>query len=65
MNIAELDFQSVVIGYAVGIVLMWSIHTVLFEETIDEEKPKENNLYPNSSVYHGNYPYNLSTSNRE
>ena len=59
MNIAELDFQSVVIGYAVGIVLMWSIHTVLFEETIDEEKPKENNLYPNSSVYHGNYPYNL------
>ena len=50
MNIIEVDFQSVVIGYVVGIALMWSIHTVLFEETIDEEKPKENNTTDNNET---------------
>lgn len=64
MNIVELDFISVVCGYVIGLCLMWSIHTVLFEETLDEsaaERSPENN---GDSVYHWNYPYNLSASYR-
>ena len=31
MSFLELDFASVVIGYAIGVALMWSIHTLLFD----------------------------------
>ncbi len=62
MNIIELDFQSIIIGYVVGLGLMWSIHTVLFEETLDEQAAKRDNQNPDNSVYHWNYPYNHFTS---
>ena len=44
MNIIDLDFQSVVIGYTIGIVLMRSIHTVLFEgeNEIDDQTKRHN-----------------------
>jgi hypothetical protein len=62
MNIIELDFSSVVIGYTIGIALMWSIHTLLFEgEEFDETTQKYNESVRNSP-YSWNYPYDRSTS---
>ena len=43
MNVFTLDFISVIIGYSVGIALMWSIHTVLFEEELDESTTERHN----------------------
>jgi hypothetical protein len=63
MNIIELDFSSVVIGYTIGIALMWSIHTVLFEEQLNDETTERHNEAVRNSPYTWNYPYDSSTSN--
>jgi len=60
MNIVELDFISVICGYVIGLCLMWSIHTVLFEETLDESATERSPEDHGDSVYHWNYPYNLA-----
>ncbi len=60
MNIVELDFLSMIIGYVVGLLLMWSIHTLLFEETLDESAETRSPENTGDSVYHWNYPYNLA-----
>ena len=59
MNILELDFLSVIIGYVVGLILMWSIHTVLFEEEIDDAATNRSPENFRNSIYHWNYPYNM------
>ena len=63
MGVISLDFQSVIIGYTIGIVLMWSIHTVLFEgdNEIDEQTERHNEAVRNSP-YSWNYPYDIPTS---
>ena len=60
MNIIELDFISVICGYVIGLLLMWSIHTLLFEETLDESATERSLENTGDSVYHCNYPYNLA-----
>lgn len=62
MNVFTLDFLSVVIGYSVGIALMWSIHTVLFEEELDEETTERHNEAVRNSPYSWNYPYDIPAS---
>ena len=62
MNIIEVDFLSIVIGYTVGITMMWSLtQTVFHTEVNDDEGTKEGDENIRSSVYHWNYPYNLPT----
>mgnify|MGYP001315175668 CR=1 FL=1 len=63
MNIISLDFSSVVIGYTIGIALMWSIHTLLFEEDGFDETAEKYNESVRNSPYSWNYPYDSSTSN--
>ena len=63
MNIIELDFMSIVIGYTVGVAMMWSLtQTVFYTENENDGKAKRNDENFRSSVYHWNYPYNLPTS---
>jgi hypothetical protein len=63
MNIIELDFMSIVIGYSIGIAMMWSLtQTIFHTEVNDDEETKEGDENIRSSVYHWNYPYNLPTS---
>ena len=62
MSLFPLDFLSVVIGYSVGIALMWSIHTVLFEEELDDETTERHNEAVRNSPYSWNYPYDTATS---
>ncbi len=62
MNIISLDFSSVVVGYTIGIALMWSIHTVLFEEKLDDETTERHNEAVRNSPYSWNYPYDTATS---
>ena len=62
MNIVQLDFLSVIVGYAIGLCLMWSIHTVLFEEEIDEQTAEAHNEAIRNSPYSWNYPYDTGTS---
>ena len=62
MNIVQLDFISVVTGYAIGLCLMWSIHTVLFEEEIDEQATEKHNEAVRNSPYSWNYPYDVTAS---
>ena len=62
MNIIEVDFLSIVIGYTVGVALMWSItQTVFHTEVNDDEGTKESDENFRNSTYHWNYPYNLPT----
>ena len=64
MNIIELDFMSIVIGYSIGIAMMWSLtQTVFHTEVNDDEGTKEGDENIRNSVYHWNYPYDLPTSN--
>ena len=63
MSFLELDFASVVIGYAIGVALMWSIHILLFEEELDESTTKRHDEAVRNSPYSWNYPYDSSTSN--
>jgi hypothetical protein len=63
MNIIELDFLSIVVGYTVGVAMMWSItQTVFHTEVNDDEGTKESDANFRGGFYHGNYPYNLPTS---
>ena len=63
MNIIEVDFMSIVIGYTVGVAMMWSItQTVFHTEVNDDEGTKESDANFRGGFYHGNYPYNLPTS---
>ena len=41
MGLISLDFQSIVIGYAVGIALMWSIHEVLYGDNNNEQRTEK------------------------
>ena len=63
MNIIEVDFLSIVIGYTVGVALMWSVtQTIFHTEVNDDEGTKESDENFRGSTYHWNYPYNLPTS---
>lgn len=62
MSFINLDFLSVVTGYSIGIALMWSIHTVLFEEELDESTTERHNEAVRNSPYSWNYPYDTATS---
>tara|TARA_R100001015_G_C4599920_1_gene154925 strand:+ start:821 stop:1012 length:192 start_codon:yes stop_codon:yes gene_type:complete len=62
MSFINLDFLSVAIGYSVGIALMWSIHTVLFEEELDESTTERHNEAVRNSPYSWDYPYDTVTS---
>lgn len=62
MNIIEVDFLSIVIGYTVGVALMWSVtQTIFHTEVNDDEGTKESDENFRGSTYHWNYPYNLPT----
>ena len=52
MGIISMDFQSIVIGYAVGVALMWSINETLYGDNYDgketdckDTRPKFNRRY--------------------
>ena len=62
MGVISLDFQSVIIGYTIGIVLMWSIHTVLFEGDNEIDEQTERHEAVRNSPYSWNYPYDIPTS---
>ena len=63
MNIIEVDFLSIVIGYTVGVTLMWSItQTIFHTEVNDDEGTKKDDENIRNSFYHWNYPYNNFTS---
>ena len=62
MNVIDLDFISVIIGYTAGLALMWSIHTVLFEEELDESTTERHNEAVRNSPYSWDYPYDTVTS---
>ena len=36
MGIISMDFQSVVIGYAVGVALMWSLNEMLYGDNNEQ-----------------------------
>ena len=61
MNIIELDFLSIVVGYTF---MMWSVTQTVFHTEVndDEGKTKEGDANFRGGFYHGNYPYNLPTS---
>ena len=61
MSFINLDFLSVAAGYSIGIALMWSIHTVLFEEELDESTTERHNEAVRNSPYSWNYPYDTAT----
>ena len=50
MGIISMDFQSVVIGYAAGVALMWSIHELLYGDN-DEQETDCKDI--NSGIHHG------------
>tara|TARA_B100001564_G_scaffold252377_1_gene214511 strand:+ start:168 stop:359 length:192 start_codon:yes stop_codon:yes gene_type:complete len=62
MSFINLDFLSVAAGYSIGIALMWSIHTVLFEEELDEATTERHNEAVRNSPYSWDYPYDTVTS---
>ena len=62
MSFINLDFLSVAAGYSIGIALMWSIHTVLFEEELDDKTTERHNEAVRNSPYSWNYPYDTATS---
>ena len=38
MGLISLDFQSIVIGYAIGIALMWSLNEMLYGITMNRKE---------------------------
>ena len=62
MSFINLDFLSVVTGYSIGIALMWSIHTLLFEEQEYDEQTEKHNEAVRNSPYSWDYPYDTVTS---
>jgi len=72
MNIIELDVASLAIGYVCGTLLCWYLRDMLDakeseyeQENYHEERPEEPSTNYGDSIYHGNYPYNISASNRK
>lgn len=62
MNIIQIDFLSIIIGYTVGIAMMWSLtQTVFHTENEDDKKAKRNDENSRRSIYHWNYPYDMFT----
>ena len=41
MGLISMDFQSVVIGYAIGIALMWSINETLYGDNNEQRTEKD------------------------
>ena len=41
MNIIEVDFQSIVIGYMVGVMLMWSLCNTFYGENNEQRAEKD------------------------
>ena len=41
MGLISLDFQSIVIGYAVGIALMWSLCNTFYGENNEQRAEKD------------------------
>ena len=41
MNIIEMDFQSIVIGYVVGVALMWSLCNTFYGENNEQRAEKD------------------------
>jgi len=50
MGIIEMDFQSIVIGYMVGVMLMWSLCNTLYGDN-NNEKEKQDRAY--SDIWRG------------
>jgi len=44
MGLISMDFQSIVIGYAVGVALMWSINETLYGDN-NEERTETDSEY--------------------
>ena len=60
MNFIQLDPASLAIGYVCGTLLCYYIMEMFHaKESEYDNESKKGNFYPGSSVYHGNYPYNL------
>ena len=38
MGIIEIDFQSIVVGYMVGVMLMWSLCNTLYGDNNEQRK---------------------------
>ena len=64
----QLDPASLAIGYAAGTLLCWYLNQTLnakeseYEREESEESEEPDNF--DNSVYPGNYPYNILTSDR-
>ena len=41
MGLIEMDLQSIVIGYVVGVALMWSINETLYGDNNEERTEKD------------------------
>lgn len=54
MENLNIDFISVIIGYFLGVSLMYSIQTTMF---LNEKHEDEEDSYENKNVYGWNYPY--------
>ncbi len=44
MGLIELDFQSIVVGYMVGVMLMWSLCNTLYGDNNDREQKRILNI---------------------
>ena len=68
MGMIQLDPASLTIGYVAGTLLCWYLRETLdAKESEYEREESEGSEEPDNfhnSVYPGNYPYNLSTSDR-
>ena len=54
MGIISMDFQSIVIGYAVGVALMWSLNELLYGDNNEQrtETDSENTRPRYDRRYH-------------
>jgi len=65
MGIIDLDFQSIVIGYMVGVALMWSLCNLLYGDNDEQEqtdcKNTDGSLYTRSDNVYTCTPERMST----
>ena len=57
MGIIDLDFQSIVVGYMVGVMLMWSLCNTLYGDN-NEQRTETDSIYTRPSYdrrYHRVY----------
>ena len=50
MGLISLDFQSIVIGYAVGVALMWSLNELLYGDN-NEQRTETDSEHTRPSYY--------------